>query len=351
MIMRIRPTVFAVCFAAFLLGGNSVSATEDRAELVAGIVAGHIVPRYEALQTATTNLARTVSAVCRAGRSPAEDKARSDYRAALAAWMGVQHLRFGPAKVDDRIYRYQYWPDKHGQGGKQMRRLLAGPVDKIPGTKRIGETSVAVQGFPALERLLFSEPMKTEEQRAKTCKLATSITSNLTSMTADALREWRDFRPQNAQETINQIVRATVEQLQIISNLKLNRPMGKSLKKARPRRSESWRSEASLSNIQQNYLALKEMIDGSGDWVGLRPLLATSQEQTDAVDALSQNLTYGSDAIRKHGPSLADSVKQDDGRKFVTFLIAHTEGIRDLVVDNVAPALGVNLGFNEQDGD
>lgn len=351
MIMRLRQILIAACFTTLLSAGNGASASADPGKLVAGIIAGHIIPGYEALKMKTTDLERTVNTACGAGNTPSERTVQTAYRAALAAWMGVQHLRFGPAMVDDRFYRYQYWPDKHGQGGRQMRRLLAGPIERIPDLARIGETSVAVQGFPALERLLFPGTPETEEQRAKTCKLAISITRNLTAMTTNALQEWQKFKPESAQETISQIVRAAVEQLQIIANLKLSRPMGKSLKKARPRRAESWRSAASLANISQNYLALKELVDGSGDWKGLRPSLVASKEQTDAVDALSQNLSYGSEAIGKHGVSLAKSVKQEDGRKFVTFLIAHTEGIRDLVVDNVAPALGVNLGFNEQDGD
>ncbi len=349
--MPTRQILVAACFAPILLQGETASASADRAELVAGIVAGHVVPRYEVLKTKTADLERVANAACTAGRSPTEDEVQSAYRHALNAWMGVQHLRLGPVAVDDRLYRFQYWPDKHGQGGRQMRRLLAGPVEQIPDVRRIGETSVAVQGFPALERLLFSNTPETDDQRAKICKLATSITRNLVSMSANALGEWRQFKPDDAQEAISQIVRGVVEQLQIIANLKLVRPMGKSAKKARPRRAESWRSEASLGNIRENFDALKELIDGAGAWKGLRPALATSPEQTGALDALSQNLSYGSEVIGKHGLSLAKSVRQDDGRKFVTFLIAHTEGVRDLVVDNVAPALGVNLGFNEQDGD
>ena len=352
MTMRTSPVILAACFAAILPDADGASAAEDHAEMVAGMVAGHIVPRYEALRTATGRLERAVSAACNAGRSPAGDRVQSAYREALFAWMGVQHLRFGPAMADDRFYRYQYWPDKHGQGAKQMRRLLAGPADRIPGPERIAETSVAVQGFPALERLTFPPAgAKTGERRVRTCRLATSITGNLTSMTAEAVREWGAFEPRDARETISRIIRAAVEQLQVVSSLKLGRPMGKSLKKARPRRAESWRSGTSLENIRRNYLALRELIDGSGKWKGLRPSLTASKERIDSADALSRNLSYGSGAIAEHGLSLADSVKRDDGRKFVTFLIAHTDGIRDIVVDDIAPALGVELGFNEQDGD
>ena len=39
-------------------------------------------------------------------------------QAAFDAWMGVQHLRFGPSEVDGRSLSIAFWPDPKGSGAR-----------------------------------------------------------------------------------------------------------------------------------------------------------------------------------------------------------------------------------------
>src|SRR3546814_3114375 len=75
----------------------------------------------------------------------------------MDAWMAVQHLRFGPSLLFLRVDRVEFWPDKRGTVGRHLAQLLS-DHDLQPLAPRVfANGSVAVQGFPALERLRSEE--------------------------------------------------------------------------------------------------------------------------------------------------------------------------------------------------
>lgn len=323
----------------------------DKSEMATGILTGHIVPAYARLDAGAGQLKEAIGASCKDGRRLDREPVRDAFRDALSAWMGVQHIRFGPAKSQDRHYRFQYWPDKHGQGARQMRRLLAAPIGDMPDARLIGQKSVAIQGFPALEQLLFPSREPKAEERAKRCRLAQAISGNLAEMASLTLADWKSYKPKDPQEMIATLVRNLTEQLQIIADLKFKRPMGKSAKEARPRRAESWRSGRSFENIRQNYLALAALFNGGSGAHGLRSAMARDGEDGDAANAIAEHLSYGAAQAGKQKQTLSQIVGTQQGRALVTFLVQHTNATRELVLEHLAPALGVEMGFNAQDGD
>ncbi len=324
---------------------------QGRATLVQGIIAGHIAPGYQALATHAQRLEQELDIACAGDALFGTGGVRQAYKDALASWMKVQHIRFGPAMADDRFYRFQYWPDKHGQGAKQIRRRLAGPLGKIPSRQTIGRSSVALQGFPALERILFNKAPVKPEQRAKACKLADAIGFNLSKMATQTTADWQSYAPSDPQTVVDALLRKVIEQLQIITSLKLTRPLGKSVEAARPRRAESWRSRSSLSNIKANLLGLRDLLAGSDSHQGLASVLANEGETLGLRDAMIEQLTYGITRIEGYQFSLHDAVSMPEGREAMIFLNSHLVGLRELIFEQLAPALGVNLGFNAQDGD
>ncbi|MEM1198785.1 MAG: imelysin family protein [Pseudomonadota bacterium] len=323
----------------------------DKAALARGVIAGHIAPGYAQLAEATANLRQKIDAACNGQETLTGPDVQGAYTSALAAWMRVQHIRFGPAMAEDRFYSFQFWPDKHGQAAKQIRRRLSGPIDKIPDKDQIGRGSVALQGFPALERLIFDSKANTPEQRLKACKLATSIGFNLARMAKETAADWQSYAPKEPSEVLNAVVRNMMEQLQIITDLKLGRPLGKSLEGARPRRAESWRSRSSLENIKANLQSLSDLLAGSGKHPGLASVLPNEGETLGMRDAIVEQLAYGIGRIEQQPGSLHDAVSTQKEREAILFLVAHIDGLRQLLFEQLAPALDVNLGFNSQDGD
>ena len=68
-------------------------------------------------------------------------------------------------------------------------------------------------------------------------------------------------------------------------------------------------------------------------------------------NAIILQTTYGIDRIGAMTFSLHDAVSDREARKELVSLMAQIDGIRELILDHLVPALGLNLGFNAQDGD
>ena len=104
---------------------------------------------------------------------------KKHFRQLYLQWATVQHIHFGPMIYLKRKERFQYWPDKHKVGGKQLRRLLTSK--SLPKTLReLQQKSVAIQGLPALEKIIYSQPTSLSD---KHCQLAIMIADNSVSYT------------------------------------------------------------------------------------------------------------------------------------------------------------------------
>ena len=108
----------------------------------------HILPGYAAFAEATQALAD------QAAKSCATQTLYPAFNAAFDAWIGVQHIHFGPVERHGRSLAIEYWPDPKGSGVKAQRALLMGdPALLVP--ERFAEQSVAARGLSGLERLLY----------------------------------------------------------------------------------------------------------------------------------------------------------------------------------------------------
>ncbi len=318
----------------------------DNKSALDGIITGHIVPRYRALQVATYDLSQAIEADC-SDASPGDAGSKAAFETALLAWHSIQHIRFGPVMADNRHYRFEYWPDKHGQGARQVRKLLSSGPAEVPSAKRIGESSVAIQGFPALERVLHG---KTRDAAAA-CALAVSIGANLKAMSADIVREWSAWQPGSVSDAGKLLARNLADQLDLMAGLKLARPLGDSLETVRPRRAEHWRSSLSYAALAANFDGLHGLFTGENSRPGLRAWVISGGGPARQADQLAEHLKYGSTFIGWQTLPLHDAVSDREARDKAAFLVTHVRYTEKLVKSVVYPALGVAAGFNSQDGD
>lgn len=321
-------------------------ALADDRSVLAGIIDGHIMPRYQVLETATGDLSKAVIADC-GDETPGDPMSRAAFKTALLSWHSIQHIRFGPVMVDNRHYRFEYWPDKHGQGARQVRKLLSAGVAKIPSAQRIGKSSVAIQGFPALERVLYG---KTSDAAAA-CALAVSIAANLNAMSANILRQWSSWQPGSVPDVGKLLARNLADQLDLMAGLKLARPLGDSLETARPRRAEHWRSSLSYAALAANFDGLQGLLTGENTKPGLRAWVISGGGPARQVDQLAEHLKYGTTFVGWQKLPLHDAVSDQEARGKAAFLVTHVRSTEELVKSVVYPALGVAAGFNSQDGD
>ena len=334
-----------------------------------GLTTQHVIPGYRKLVQATVELDRQATAYCGADRVVGLEELRGRFHDAMEAWMGVQHLRFGPVQFLLRYDRFAFWPDKRNTGGRHLSRLLAAGDESALEPQAFARGSVAVQGFSALERLLYEKDAETrfaEAGDATTfrCLVLQAITGNLAQMAAGTLEGWQGgegaYRrvlettgEDNAyyrddKEATLDFFKAFHGSLQMIADLKLARPLGSEAAKAKSRRTESWRSGRSLDNVKANLRALEALYVGPAGF----STVVVSNSRDAALDAvLRDRLTAALAAAEAIRPPLSDALSDTEERPKVERLLAEVKALRELATSRLAVALDLPVGFNAFDGD
>ena len=104
-----------------------------------------------------------------------------------------QHVQFGPIQVQNRGSRIQFWPDFRNWQATLPRVGGRRPCD--PDEETFSRTSVAVQGLPALERLLANGHQEFDGAADLfKCALTETIAHNLSRIASTLSADWN---PQN----------------------------------------------------------------------------------------------------------------------------------------------------------
>ena len=342
----------------------SAAPTLQQANLT--VVDDHLVPRYQTLMQASDALHQETRRFCTAPDAAGLEVIQQDFRDTMDAWMGIQHIRFGPAELFLRHHRFQYWPDKHNTGSKQLRKLLASEDMAVLSEDRFRETSVAVQGLSTLERLLFTDKPVNElfgstDAPSYRCLLVEAISANLAMMASGMVTDWtRGDAPyreviadaeqgndyyETSKEVTARLLNNFHTQLQVIVDQKLLRPLSTTAEKAKPRRAEAWRSHRSLDNIITNLEALQELY-----LTGFAPMLQDPQ-QRELDQQIRNGFKEALAAARAIDQPLYTIAADAQHRPQLQQLIDSNRQLKRIVGTQLPGALGLTLGFNSLDGD
>lgn len=343
----------------------------DMMALVTAQIDHQIIPGYRAFAEATSALAAAAKGACADGALSAADlpALRAAHATAFIAWQRVQHLRLGPVMEQDRFHRIEYWPDPKGLGGKHLKALLtdADPpaLKEVEAGTGFRSGSIAVQGFPALERLLWDDSADGTPQRR--CQVTVAVGETLKTMAAQTLDGWtapQGFRQQMlAAETGTPAFRAPVEALkalhgslstglQVMADLKLSGPMGSGPDRARAEKGEAWRSDLTLAALRANAEAARKAYYGTGAGeISLRTLVRRQPDGEDVDVSVSHGLT---EALRLLETLTADwrgTLDSADGYRTLQLVRGNLQTALTVVQTDVNGILGLGIGFNALDGD
>ena len=363
-------TLFVLlAITANITQANSLWDTYNRA-----IIEQHIVPKLEELHSAAKQLDNKTNQFCQTPTTDTLNILRHAYFAVNDAWMGIQHMRRGPIDKDRRFYRIQLYPDKRNAVGKQLlRKIKISDASQLVPDK-FPKLTVAIQGISALEQLLFRERypisafQSNDQQRSYHCQLLQAISANLVSITKNIHHEFTetkdiydllvnakrfpvdesapDLALQKRIEVSATILNSYYTQLDTISTHKLGMPLGKSLEKARPKRSESTYSQRSLHNIKLNLLALEQIYE-----ITYSPLLELQPESQALNKKIKQLFSRIHQQINNIGMPLEEAVKNATARKMVIELQSSIDQLHTITLKTMASTLGLPLRFNSLDGD
>lgn len=316
----------------------------------------HILLGYQHLEQSTAALEKKAIAFCKQPEhaGPSLSHLKAAYIQAMYDWQSVQHIRFGPVEFLLRYHRFQIWPDKRGSVAKHIHKLLQSEDKSRLEEQAFAQGSTAVQGYSALERLLYSD----RNLSGFSCDLIVAISHNLHKMAAGIIHDWQEPPVQYLQqfttaskgneyfESIEEVdsllLNNLYTQLQFIVDQKLDRPLGSSPETARGQRAESWKSSQSLEHIHLNLVATSFLFK-----YGFAPRIQNQQLRQDIAEGFQSSLK----ALDAIGLPLHIAVKDPTERKKVEALRMQVSQLKGMISEKLTQELGIPLGFNSLDGD
>jgi predicted lipoprotein len=347
LISLLTPTLFPVLAFAQSTDWNSVNLA---------VTDTHVLPAYARFAENSATLVPAATALCDQPGPESLAGMQAAFNDSMDAWQGVQHIQFGPITYFNWNFRLQFWPDDKGTGARQLTEMLAARDSSQLDTESFARQSVGVQGYPALERLIFdANSLQELQENPFQCQLVRAIAANLAEIAAGVEARWREeFRTtianadergffESAEDATISYLKALVENVRRVQQQKLESVLGEDRAGSRVRRAESWRSDRSVRNLKLNAAAFHEIFSTSDPALSAVfvpedvPVMEAAFAQLEADLALlpdSMNVALESDA----GFAGLKAVRNDLGALFEALeaSLKHTD---------------LYLGFNSLDGD
>lgn len=341
--MRARflsPLISAGCVALGLFSASGLAAEKRNVNEMPVVFAEAVTaPRLAELDTAFHAQADAWNSGCQS-----IEPLRGAFNDASDAWARMEMFASGPLVRQSRRERIAYWPDPRNAVTRGISALMQGEGQSGLSPQDIEDASVAVQGLPALERLLFSQSEQggnTDALSERACAVGRAIARNLSAIVSGALTEWK--APQTgdldklragtatkgaADAATSAVLGDLVTGLRILDDRKVPPLYGGKGVLPNEKKAESWRSHRSERDLLMNIKSLQAALDV------LRPFAP------EATVAANEKLAAAAAALQG----------KEDQNRGVT-VIAAINNATYYVVEVLPSELGVALGFNSLDGD
>lgn len=364
-------TLAFVFAAGHALAAGKSKAPPQLAAMVTSAVDNTIVPAYQFFADVSTRTTGAVAAWCDNSSPALLDAARTAFSGSVHAWARVQHIRFGPARTDNRWQRIAFLPDPRGVVRRQVAKMMAERAQGLLTIEAIAEQSAAVQGLPALELLLYA-PAENEapETLAYRCRLALAIAGHVQLLAGNMARDWT--RPeggwrqrllsagqgssdyQSPNEAAAELVRTLLTGLQILREEHLL-PW---LRAAEAKK--TWaglpfeRSGRSRDVVSTEILALRNLHKALHLDLVVQELGFKDRSKAWMKGWIAS--TY--DSLERDAKTLVlpsednlEALASEDNLKALRRSRFNANGLRQLIGREIAPAAALTIGFNELDGD
>ncbi len=331
------------------------------ADLGSRLTQGYIAPAMRDFQRSADQLHASLQPWCAAPSGQGVKQIEEKFKGVALAWSGIEFLRFGPLVAEHRFERAYFWPDPRGLTMRQTQSLLADPAG-IPDAPALSKYSVALQGLPALEYVLYRPKgllaSQSDESFAPACAYAVAVSGNLAAIGAQLASAWGEGgdyaqlfsqpSPANSlyrstDEVANEAIKALSAGLQFARDAKLLPVLGDDIGEAKYKRAPFWRSGLTAPSMAAQVDGLLRFYQAGGyrysvdeDWIdhSVRDELTRVRENFASIDANIEQLGSSEETYRRF--------------KLGALLLKNA---KSLVDENLAPALGVRIGFNALDGD
>ncbi len=358
--MRIATILFIAVY--FIMSGGVLAARTDKMLPVRAAISGYILPNFERLAEQTGQLANSVDGLCNSPDIVKLKTVQDDFRLSLLVWARVEFLRFGPLAKDNRLDRMLFWPDRKGIGLRQIKRAIVKQNPSLKDPEQISSKSIALQGFGALEYLLFGKGSELLAQNAGEfrCAYAASVTKNIRSISKQVFDEWSNKdgfvkqwlspaknnpRYYDEDEALGELVGAIAQAFEFVRDLRLKPIWLKIDPNVNYKRAIFWRSDMTFPIIKSNFQGLNTLINVSG-------LVSTLPNDSRWIGG---SLEFSFSNVNKTFATitlpLEQAVFDPEQAEDINYLVILARTLQTLIGDKLVIALDLPESFSALDGD
>ena len=175
----------------------------------------------------------------------------------LYHWTNVQYIRFGPINDFNHYERIQFWPYKRGVTNKQYLQLIKKKPESFKNFILLADKSVALQGIPALERILYEgfKSISIKKEKIFYCGYGSAILKNLDTIFNYVYEGWVNdsyfYEYVDKQDTLLEFFNSIITHMEFMINSKFIKMDNENPRKNK-NKLEFWRSNFALASIENN---------------------------------------------------------------------------------------------------
>ncbi|WP_163272221.1 imelysin family protein [Chelativorans alearense] len=322
----------------------------------------YVAPSLAAFSGVTGRLDGKMGELCAAPGDEALEEARATFADTVRAWGPVSMFRFGPLVEENRFEHLFFWPDMRGVTLRQVQGVLADKDESAAAAASLKEKSVALQGLPALEFVLFGSGAEelAGADGAFRCRYGTAIATNLTGRAAELTQAWAPDAPFHSDftrpaagnalyrspgEVAGEVVKALTTGLQFARNAELLPALGANPDKANGKRTPLWRSNLTFDLVGTQIEGMMGLVNA-----------ADFKTHLDAaggaiVDSVLFDLEHALGALEEVGTPAETAFTEAEDRGRISYAGVALEGADHTISEQLSAAIGLTMGFNALDGD
>ena len=344
---------------ALMAAAGAAPALADPAKTVQYLAQSYVIPHFRAVADATVKQEAAWTTFCSDRARGNASILREEFDHVGDAWAEIEFIRVGPAVAGLRVDRFNYWLDRRDAAGHTLDAMLASTDPKSLDETTIAGGSVAGQGMPVLERLLYDDAVLKQlkapgDAGDRRCAVGRAIAHNL-SVIADAIAtDWskpdgagaaiaanRAWGPHfaNTSQAASVMVTDLVNGIEMLKDFKVALIYHDIANPGALRLAEGSRSGRTLHDIELNFAGIHAALDAF-----MAPASAADKAQLEGAFADAGRKLAGVEALEK----------QKDPKRRLAALKSAIDSfgtLKQTAMDLIPKATGISLGFNNLDGD
>jgi predicted lipoprotein len=358
----LAATLFAVLFLSATPAFAFPIDDEAAGEPVRKLVAGYVQPAFQRFAENAELTAVALDALCEEPGERTLGSARQAFRDSALSFARVEFLRIGPLIRENRLERLLFWPDRRGIALRQVQGVLAEADESVTDAANLPAKSVALQGFTALEFLLFGTGSDDMAEGADyRCRFAGAVAENIRAVATELNDEWQDdedfaaiwsapgpdnasFR--NAEEVVSELLSIPSEAFEIIRDQRLKPVLpDEEGDKPKPKRALFWRSGLTMDFTAAGFKALRAYFETAA----IADLLP--EEERWQARSIEFEFNNAEAALSRLDMPIEDIVADEERTADLTYLVILSQSLQRLFGEQLTATLGLSVGFSSLDGD